>query len=211
MRRSLAFLAVFALCSCEQPPNKEIAAAEKQLEEARRAGADQYAPARVQEADAAIRDAHRKVDEKDYRGALSSAMDAAEKARSAVKAAAAAKSLARGAAETAQAEARVMLDEAAQIRQEAAKSKVPDVAFEELEPRTRKVNEDLEAVSAILERGDLLEAQRAAAAVKTEAAALPAQYRTAVEAWQAAHPKGRGRAPAKPAARATARPGARKR
>jgi hypothetical protein len=205
MRRCLALLAVFALWSCEQPPNKEIAAAEKQLEEARRAGADQYAPARLQEADAAIRDAHRKVDEKDYRGALSSASDAADKAREASKAAAVAKTLARGAAEMAQAEARVMLDEAAQIREEAVKSKVPDTAFEELEPRARKVNEDLEAVSAILKRGDLLEAQRAAAAVKTEAAALPAQYRTAVEAWQAAHPKGRGRTPAKPAARPPAR------
>ena len=53
-----------------------------------------------------------------------------------------------------------MLDEAAQIRQEAVKSKVPETAFEELEPRARKVNEDLEAVSAILKRGELLEAQR---------------------------------------------------
>ena len=211
MRRSLLFLAVFALCSCEQPPNKEIVAAEKQLDDARKAGADQYAPARLQEADAAIRDAHRKVDEKDYRGALSSAMDAAEKARSATKAAAAARTLARGAAEMAQAEARIMLDEAAHIREEAVKARVPDTAFEELEPRARKVNEDLEAVSAILKRGDILEAQRAAAAVKTEAAALPAQYRSAVEAWEAAHPKGRGRAPAKPAARSTAKPPARKR
>lgn len=211
MRRSLALLAVFVLCACEQPPNKEIAAAEKQLAEARNAGADQFAPARLQEADAAIRDAHRKVDEKDYRGALSSAMDAADKARGAAKAVTAAKALARGAAEMAQAEARILLDEAAQIRQEAAKSRVPDAAFEEIEPRARKVYEDLAAVSAILQRGDLLEAQRVATAVKTEAAALPAQYRTAVETWEAAHPKGRGRAPAKPAARSTAKPPARKR
>ena len=91
------------------------------------------------------------------------------------------------------------------------KAKVPDAAFEELDPRTRKVTEDLEAITAILKRGDLLEAQRAAAAVKTEAAALAGQYRAAVEAWEAAHPKGRGRAPAKPAAKATAKPPARKR
>jgi len=211
MRRCFAFLAIFVLCACEQPPNKEIAAAERQVEQARKAGADQYAPARLQEADAAIRDAHRKVDEKDFRGALSSAMDAADKARSAGKAAAAAKTLARGSAEMGQAEARILLDEAAQVRQEAVKAKVPDAAFEELDPRTRKVTEDLEAITAILKRGDLLEAQRAAAAVKTEAAALAGQYRAAVEAWEAAHPKGRGRAPAKPAAKATAKPPARKR
>jgi len=41
--------------------------------------------------------------------------------------------------------------------------------------------------------------------VKTAAAALPAQYRSAVEAWRAAHPRGR-RAPAKPAARSPAKP-----
>jgi hypothetical protein len=205
MRRSLAFLAALALCSCEQPPNKEIAAAEQQVEQARAAGAEQYAPARLQEAEAAMRDAHRRVDEKDYRGALSSATDAADKARGAAKAAAAAKTLARGATEMAQAEARVMLDEAAHIREEAVKARVPDAAFGGLEPRTRKVSDDLEAVSAILKRGDLLEAQKAAAAVKTEAAALPAEYRTALEAWQAANPRGRGRAAAKPAAKAPGR------
>jgi hypothetical protein len=201
MRRPLVLLAFFALCACEQPPNKEIAAAERQVEQALKAGADQYAPARMQEADAAIRDAHRKVDEKDYRGALSSAMDAADKARGAARAASAAKALARGAAETAQAEARVLIDEAARIRQEAVKAKVPDAAFEDLEPRSRKLSADLEAAAATLKRGDLLEAEKASASVKTEAAALPAAYRAAVDAWQEAHPKGRTRVPAKPATR----------
>jgi hypothetical protein len=205
MRRVLA-VAALVLSACEQPPTKEIAAAEQQVEQARQAGAEQYAPARLSEAEAAMEDARRKVGEKDYRGALSAATDAADKARGAAKAAAAAKTLARGAAELAQAEARVMLDEAAQIRDEAVKAKVPDGAFAALDPRTRKVNEDLEAVAAILKRGELIEAQKAAVAVKTEAAALPAQYRSAVEAWQAAHPKGRGRAPAKAAAKRPARP-----
>jgi hypothetical protein len=211
MRRALAIAAAIAaaavLCACDQPPDKEIAAAEQQVEQAREAGAGQYAPARLHEAEAAMQDAHRKVVEKDYRGALSAATDAADKARAAAKAAKAAQTLARGSAELAQAEARVMLEEAARIQEEAVKAKVPDAAFEELEPRMRKVNEDLQAASAILDRGDLLEAQRAAVAVKTEAAALPAQYRNAVEAWRAANPKGR-RAPAKPAAKGPARPAA---
>ena len=216
MRRALAIAAAAAtavLGACDQPPDKEIAAAEEQVEQARAAGAGHYAPARLHEAEAAMQDAHQKVAEKDYRGALSAATDAADKARAAAKAAKAAQTLARGSAELAQAEARVMLDEAARIREEAVKANVPDAAFEDLEPRARKVNQDLETVAAILQRGELLEAQKAAAAVKTEAAALPAQYLNAVEAWRAANPKGR-RAPAKPAkgpARPAAKPPARKR
>ena len=201
MRRSLALLAVFALGACEQPPNKEIAAAERQLEEARRAGADQYAPAQIQEADVAMRDAHRRVDEKDYRGALSSASDAADKAKGAAKAAAAAKALTRGAAEMAQAEARIALEEAAQIKADAIKERVPEAAFEELEARARKLGQELEAAVATLKRGDLLEAQKASTSLKSEATRLPAAYRGAVDAWQAAHPKGRARVPAKASAR----------
>jgi hypothetical protein len=47
--------------------------------------------------------------------------------------------------------------------------------------------------------------------LKTEATALPAAYRGAVDAWQAAHPKGRGRAAGKAAAKAPAKPPGRKR
>ena len=201
MRRSLLLLASFALCSCEEPPNKELTAAEKQVELARQAGAGQYAPARLSEAEAAIEDARRRVAEKDYRGALSSASDAADKAKGAAKAAAAAKTLTRGAAEVAQAEARIALEEAAQVKAEALKAKVPEAAFEELEPRARKLSQDLEAAAATLKRGDLLEAQKASVSIKTEATALPAAYRGAVDAWQAAHPKGRARAATKTPAR----------
>jgi hypothetical protein len=191
MRRPLVLIACLALCSCEEPPNKELVAAESQVELARQAGAEQYAPARLHEAEAAMEDARRKIGEKDYRGALSSASDAADKAKGAAKAAAAAKALTRGTAEMAQAEARIALDEAAQIKAEAIKEKVPEAAFEQLEPRAQKLSQDLEAAAATLKRGDLLEAQKASASLKTEATALPAAYRGAVDAWQAAHPRGR--------------------
>lgn len=206
MRRALTIVAALLLCSCEEPPNKEIAAAEQQIEQARKAGAEQYAPARLGEAEAAMQDAHRKVGEKDYRGALSSATDAADKARGAAKAASAARTLARGAAELAQAEARVALEEVAEIREQARKGRVPDTVFEELEPRVRKVSDDLESAAATLQRGDVLEAQQAAAAIKAEAAPLPGLFRNAMEGWKAARPKGRVRTPAKPA-----KPPARKR
>jgi hypothetical protein len=201
MRRTVAIAAALLLCSCGEPPNKELAAAEKQVEQARQAGAEQYAPARLHDAEAAMQDAHRKVGEKDFRGALSAASDAADKARSAAKAASAAKALTKGAAELAQAEARIALEEAAQVKAEAVKAKVPEAAFEELEPRAQKLSQDLEAAAATLKRGELIEAQKASASIKTEATALPKLYRGAVQAWQTAHPKVRARVPAKPPAR----------
>jgi hypothetical protein len=212
LARTLTLSAALLLCACEQPPDKELAAAEKQVEQARKAGAEQYAPARLHEAEAAMEDAHRKITEKDYRGALSSASDAADKARGAAKAASAAQALTRGAAGLAQAEARIALDEAAKVRAEAIRAKVPEAAFEELDPRAQKLTQDLEAAAATLKQGELIEAQRVSASIKTEATALSAKYRGAVDAWQAAHPKGRARVPAKPApARPAARPPARKR
>ena len=48
------------------------------MEEASRAGASQYAPARLQQAEAALQDMRRKVGDKDCRGALSAASDAAD-------------------------------------------------------------------------------------------------------------------------------------
>jgi hypothetical protein len=220
MRRALAIAVAIAalavLGACDQPPDKEIAAAEQQVEQARAAGAAQYAPARLHEAEAAMQDAHRKAGERDYRGALSAANDAADKARSAAKAAAAAQALTKGAAELAQAEARIALEEAAKIKAAAIQAKVQEAAFEELEPRAQKLGQDLEAAAATLKRGELIEAQKVSASIKTEAMALPAQYRAAVETWQTAHAKVRPRVPTKPAvkpapAKTTPKPAARKR
>ena len=78
MRRILALMLPVALVACDQPPTKEIAAAEAQIEQARQAGAERFVPDRWRDAQAALATAHSKVQQKDYRGALSAANDAAE-------------------------------------------------------------------------------------------------------------------------------------
>jgi len=202
----VALSGALLLFACEQPPTKELDAAQKQVDLARKSGAAQYAPARLQEAEAAMQDALRKVGVKDYRGALSAASDAADKAKSAVKAASVAQALTKGSAELAQSEARIALEEAAQVKAEALKAKVPEAAFEELEPRVAKLTQDLEAAAATLKRGELIEAQKASAALKAEAVALPGRYRQAAQEWETAHPKGRPRPPAKAAPAKPAKP-----
>lgn len=186
-------LAALLLCACDRPPTKEIAGAETALGQARQAGAERYAPERFREADAALRDAQRKLQDKDYRGALSSATEASEKSRAAVQQVTVAKTMARSGAEVARAEVQAALDEVASIREEASAAKVPDTVFDEVAPLVDQAGGVLEAVSKSLTAGDLLEAQKAAAELKARVAPLPGMARVALDQWQAAHPK-RGRA-----------------
>lgn len=190
--RSLPLLFAALLAgACGEPPTKEIAAAETQIEEARKEGAERYAADRWREATSALTAARAKVEQKDYKGALSAANDAAEKARSARSAATAAKVVARGTAETSLTEVAVLFEEVEAIRQEATAAKVPEEAFAELQPKLEEVGQARERASATLERGDLLEAQKAAAELKAMAAPLPGLFRQAQEKWVAEHPKGR--------------------
>lgn len=195
MNRSLRCLSLFlpALLAgaCGEPPTREIAAAETQLEEARKEGAERYAADRWREATSALAAARAKVEQKDFKAALSAANDAAEKARSAKSAATAAKVVARGTAETTLTEVTVLFEEIDTIRQEAGAAKVPEEAFAELQPKLDEVRQGRERVAATLERGDVIEAQKAAAELKALVAPLPGLCRQAQEKWVAEHPKGR--------------------
>lgn len=191
MRRILSLVVPLALVGCDQPPTKEIAAAEAQIEQARQAGAERFVPDRWRDAQAALEIARAKAQQKDYRGALSAANDAADKGRGAVQAVAAARANAKGAAELAQREIAVFLEEIDQIRQEAVVAKVPDEAFAEVESRVEEIREGLQRVTDTLGRGEVLEAQKAAAELRAQATDLPAAYRDARAQWEEDHPKGR--------------------
>lgn len=189
MRLSPALVPALALgllaVGCEEPPTKEITAAQQALAQARSDGADTLAREQFREAEAAFADAERKAQAQDYRGALSSALDAAEKSRAASLAAATARTLARNAAELAQDEARIALDEVAEIRAQAAKQKVPDAAFEELMPKLAEGEAATQALAKALAEADLQAAQKAAAEVKVKAMPLPGLFREARLAWDA--------------------------
>ena len=191
MSRILALVVPLALVACGQPPTKEIAAAEAQIEQARQAGAERFVPDRWREAEAALGVARARVQHKDYRGALSAANDAAEKGRAAVQAVAAARANAKGAADLAQREVGVFLEEIDQIRREAITAKVPDEAFGEVQARVEEIREGLQRVTETLGRGEVLEAQKAAAELRAQASDLPAAFRDARAQWEEEHPKGR--------------------
>jgi hypothetical protein len=191
LRGALVLSIVALLEGCAQPPTRELTAAETALAEARRAEAEKYATELMEQANAAFLAARQRVEQKDYRGALSSAVDAAEKARAAAAAVPSAKLLLKGAAETAQAEAQAALDEVAAIREEAAKAKVPDAAFEAVSAAVGEVEAAMKVVADHLTKEDFAAAQKAGAELKTKAAALATEYRAALDKWLAEHPRGR--------------------
>ena len=100
MRRLAALLFMLLLTAgCSEPPNKEINRAQGAIDAARSAGADQYAPEAFTAATSSLQQAHEAVDQRDYRLALSRAVDAYERAQDAAKQAADGKAKARSDAE----------------------------------------------------------------------------------------------------------------
>lgn len=89
MRRLSVLVAAWCLCAaCSAPPQKEIDTAQGALDAARAAGAEQYARETYEAATTALQQAHDAVAQRDYRSALSRALDAGERAREAAKLAA---------------------------------------------------------------------------------------------------------------------------
>ena len=110
--------------ACSAPPQKEIDRAQEAIETARAAGADQYAPEAYTAATAALQQSHDAVEQRDYRLALSLAVDANGRAQEAARAAAENKAKVRSATEAAvnasntllmQLEARVKAAETAKV------------------------------------------------------------------------------------------------
>jgi hypothetical protein len=82
------FASLLTAAACAEPPNKELDQAQGAIETARAAGADQFAPEEIKAAADALARAHTAVGQRDYRQALSAALDAKERAREAARTAA---------------------------------------------------------------------------------------------------------------------------
>jgi hypothetical protein len=76
---------LFVLSGCSEPPRKEIDQAQAAVDLARTAGAEQLAAADYAAAAAGVQKAREAVDQRDYRLALSYAIDARQRAQDAVR------------------------------------------------------------------------------------------------------------------------------
>jgi hypothetical protein len=113
------------LAGCAEPPSKEMNQAQGALDAARAAGAEQYAPAEFAAAASALRQSEEAVALKDYRLALSLAIDSRSRAEVAAKTAVENRAKARGDAERVLAEANALLTQARTRLADPALSKLP--------------------------------------------------------------------------------------
>jgi hypothetical protein len=109
----VAFLIVLAAlaAACSDPPQREYHQAQGAIDAAKAAGAEEYAPVELAAAVAALERYDEAVAQRDYRLALSVALDASERARDAARQAADRKAARRGEAEAAIAAASTALQQ----------------------------------------------------------------------------------------------------
>ena len=186
MKRTVLLAALLA-AACDQPPVKEIAAAEQQVAHARAAGADRYAPERLKEAETALVVARDRLRERDYRAALSAANDAAEGARLAVAAVEPAKAAERKQVEVAFVEVRAALDRAGEERTAALKAGVPKASLAALDARGQRAAQQIAEVARMRDAGNPEYIATLLGTLRTDVTPLPDMFRDARTQWEAKH------------------------
>lgn len=102
MRRVPVLLCALLFCAgCSEPPQKEMSEAQGAIDAARAAGAEQYATDEYRAATTALKQSQDAVQQRDYRLALSRAIDASQRAQEAASRAADGMARARSEAEVA--------------------------------------------------------------------------------------------------------------
>jgi hypothetical protein len=174
---SLLVLVLFA-AACGSPPSKELHQAQGAIDAARAAGADEYATDDYQAAVAALARAEQAVAQRDYRLALSQALDSREFAQSAAKLAASQKAQVRSEAERMLAQVTSIVSVASERLAAAQASRVPRATLEPVGNAIASARTALDDAGKALASEDYLEARKrlegVAVALNAALQALPA-------------------------------------
>jgi hypothetical protein len=166
MRRSLRRCVVLLLTAlfpaCAEPPYKEMHQAQGAIDAARAAGTEQFAPQEFRSAVDALQRSEQAVTQRDYRLALSLAIDARERAQQAAKVAVDARTNARGDAERAVVEASMRLTQARDRLKDPAAARVPRRVLEQSTSTLDAVEEIMQEARAAMSKDDYAQASRLA-------------------------------------------------
>ena len=143
---------------CSEPPQKELDRAQGAIDAARAAGAEQYATQEFAAATAALQQAHEAVEQRDYRLALTRALDAGDRAQDAAKGAADGKARARSEAEAAINAANVA-EGRLKARINADRARLPRAELDAARQVERDADVALQKARASLNTGDYLQAK----------------------------------------------------
>jgi hypothetical protein len=172
MRRLSVLLCTIALvvltAGCSEPPQKEIDRAQQAIDQARAAGAEQYAPDTFAAATDALKQSHEAVDQRDYRLALSRAVDASDRAQEAAKEAADNKAKARQSTEATISAANAALMQLQARIKTAADAHVPPRDLSEARDTAADAATALQKARAALTAQDLASARAAVNGLEDE-------------------------------------------
>jgi hypothetical protein len=157
--------------ACSAPPQKEIDQAQGAIDAARAAGAEQYATDEFSAATAALQQSQDAVQQRDYRLALSRALDARERAQDAAKQAADGKARARSEAEAAAAETAVPLQQLRGKIAAAEAAKVPARDLASARTTLSEADASLQKARAEIKAGNYLEASASLKGTKSRVSA----------------------------------------
>ena len=178
--RAVLFLVLgLALSACAEPPSKEMNQAQGAIDGAKAAGAETFAPSELNAAIDALRRSEEAVAQRDYRLALSLAIDSRERAQAATKAAVNARAKARGDVEGQIGQASTLLEQARQRLRDSDVARLPrrtvqdqraviDAASKSLQDARAAVDNDDYARASKAMEGVVAQIQRAIAALTGE-------------------------------------------
>lgn len=162
--RALLYLALVAALSgaaCGAPPDREMQQAQEAVDAARAAGADRFAREEFAAAEDALKRSHDAVEQRDYRQALNTALDARERAQAATKEAADRKAAARTDAERALTSADNLLQDTRARVKAAETSRTAAKALTAARKSIADAATAMQEAHATFDRGDYLAAVEA--------------------------------------------------
>lgn len=150
----LFLLATLLASACGEPPSKELHQAQGAIDAARAVGAAEYAPEELDAARDALKRAGDFASQRDYRQALSFALDARARARNAAVQAAEAKARARGNAERAVQALQTRLEHATSLLANAVEARLAARAVRPLTEAIGVTEKVLQEARSTLDGGD---------------------------------------------------------
>ena len=152
--------------ACGDPPNKEMDQAQGAIAAARAAGADRYAPAEYARATGSLASAQQAVAGRDYRLALSNALESREHAQNAARAAADTKARLSSDVERSMADIAALMAEASTKIEAAKKARMASRTVRGLEDALVAVNADVQKAGEAMKADDYLAARGALEGIK---------------------------------------------
>ena len=158
---AVVLLPLLFLAACSAPPQKEIDLAQGALDAARAAGAERYAPQQVAAAQTSLQQAHEAVAQRDYRLALTRALDAHDRALAAARAAAEGQARARGEIDAAIASATAAIETLELRLKTPATARFPNAVLTAARREVTAAEKDVQEAGAAVAAGDYDAARQA--------------------------------------------------